>query len=97
MAITDRNGLAVAVGIERATPAEVTLLEELIANRLTKGKPKVWFRNRLMTAKRLTPGLPSRALRWWLQTNVIESFAPKTAVDFVCINVDGESNAPLRG
>lgn len=40
MAITDRNGLHTATWTDRASPAEVTWLDDPLASRWTKGQPE---------------------------------------------------------
>lgn len=40
MAIADRNGLPVAIGIASASPHEVTLVEDTIENRFTEETPE---------------------------------------------------------
>ena len=41
MAISDKSSLPIAVHVASASPHEVTLVEETIANRFTKGNPDI--------------------------------------------------------
>jgi transposase len=46
MAIADRHGLPVAVGIESASPHEVRLVEATIKGRFVRGRPKILIGDR---------------------------------------------------
>src|SRR6516164_2242742 len=98
MAIADRHGLPVAVGIASASPHETRLVATTLEQRFTAAAPQRLIGDRAYDSDPLDHQLQQQGIKLIAPTSTIAaSRAPRMAASCAAIAVAGKSNACLPG